>query len=504
MSVSVLALVAAIGCRKPADDTTTTTPTVRDGDGEIRLVLYEPTGKPAPADDCDNPLCQALVERIDAAERSIDFAIYGMRNQSRVLAALQSAKARGVRIRGVVDRDAEGHNYYSSTDALVEAIGNVQSDQRADERLARQRARKGGGGAPQCERPPGTQGPVQCLAYDLGDSCLLAAHASHEPLSGSDAIMHDKFFVFDEAWVWTGSTNVSDSCSGGYNANLVVVLHSTALARWYTEEFEQMWKHGRYHSLKHSAGRRRVELGDAEVELLMSPQDSPIRTGVRPLLKRARKRIDIAVFFLTHKHIAEDLIEAHQRGVEVRVVIDATGARNEYSKHELLRAAGIPVKVENWGGKMHMKSAAIDDEVVIAGSMNWTSAGEYSNDENTLVIHSPALARQYEAFFAGMWQRLPDDLLTTNADPEARYSTTACSDGVDNDYDGKVDADDPGCAADPPPPPPLLPWRIVPKGERITCDVDMPGAAIRTSATPPGQIAWPPAPARTGEEIAAD
>ena len=44
--------------------------------------------------------------------------------------------------------------------------------------------------------------------------------------------------------------------------------------------------------------------------------------------------------------------------------------------------------------------------MVIVGSYNWTKAGAYDNDENTLIVHDPALARAYHA----EWQRLWDAL----------------------------------------------------------------------------------------------
>lgn len=496
-------LVGASGCKPKPTERGTAVPAVLEVDGSIELLLYEPTGKASPTDTCEVDLCRSLVTAIDGATKTIDFAIYGMRNQSEVLAALERAKARGVEVRGVVDRDRHGKNYYASTEKLVTAMGRVVDDEAVDVKIAKQKARSGQGGEPRCERPEGTKGPVQCLAYDLGDSCLLAAHASREELGQGDPIMHDKFFIVDERLVWTGSTNVSDSCSGGYNANLVVVARSKRLAAWYTEEFEQMYQRGKFHTLKERNGPRRVELANAEVELRFSPQDDPIRDGVRPLVKHARKKIDIAVFFLTHKHLVDDLIAAHGRGVQIRVILDATGARNEYSKHELLRAAGIPVKVENWGGKMHMKSAAIDGQVVIAGSMNWTSSGEYNNDENTLLLRSPVLAEQYHAFFERTWAALPETLLTVNPDPESQLSTTACSDGVDNDYDGMADMEDPGCSASPPPLPSMLPWRVVPKDGRLTCDIDMPGQAVRRSPDADGNVA-PPPPIVDAEQMAAD
>jgi phosphatidylserine/phosphatidylglycerophosphate/cardiolipin synthase-like enzyme len=458
--------------------------TAGDPDGSIRLVMFAPDGRTTtPSDRCEVELCTSLLALIQAAQTSIDFAVYGMRNQPEILAALQDAKARGVRVRGIVDRDAEGDNYYSSTETWIAALHDVKDDRKVDQQLEREQKTSDRANRfeaePACERPEGFDGYVQCLAYDLGDRCLLATHASREPFGGDtdddggggkafNKIMHDKFFVVDGRYLWTGSTNVSDSCAGGYNANLVVVLDSPTVAGWYTHEFEQMYVDGKHHQQKAPSGQLRTTVGDAQVQVLFSPQDKAISEGVRPVLKRARKRIDIAVFFLTNKAITKDLIDAHRRGVEIRVILDATAAENGYTKHELLREVGIPVKVEDWGGKMHMKSAVVDDEWLIVGSMNWTSAGEWDNDENTLIIKSRPLAQQYAAFFETMWADIPDRWATANPDPESRDSGTSCIDGFDNDYDHMPDAEDPGCGPNPPPMLALPPHWVTPK-DKITC-----------------------------------
>jgi phosphatidylserine/phosphatidylglycerophosphate/cardiolipin synthase-like enzyme len=333
---------------------------------ELELLLYQPGDRAAPADTCDIALCTSLVELIDGAQHDIDFAIYGIRDQSRVFAALLAAQRRGVVVRGVVDRDRDGHTHYADTDALVAALGDVTSDQQADQ--------------------------------------LVAARASHPR---ADATMHDKFFVFDRAIVWTGSTNLSDACTGGYNANLVVIARSPELAAHYTEELARMHR-GEHHGFKTQGAGDSVAIGGANVELRFSPQDDAIRYGVRPRIQHARDHIDIAMFFLTHRGVADDLITAHRRGVAVRMIIDERGAANEHSQHVRLRAAGIPVRIERWRGSMHMKAAEIDGTQVIVGSMNWTNAGESSNDENTLVIHDRASARQLHAFFEKLWSALPD------------------------------------------------------------------------------------------------
>ena len=113
---------------------------------------------------------------------------------------------------------------------------------------------------------------------------------------------------------------------------------------------------------------------------------------------------------------------------------------------------------------------AIDGEVVITGSMNWTSAGTRDNDENTIVIHSPAIAQQYHDHFDGMWGHIDDKWLEGRPDPESKDSTTACSDGSDNDFDKSKDGEDPGCGDNPPPLPELPPYRLEPKGDKITCE----------------------------------
>lgn len=430
----------------------------------VRLILHSPQGQPAPLDSCEAEHCKALLDLINGAEHHLDFAIYGIRNQTAIRDALLAAKARGVAVRGVVDRTLDGKNYYASTDALVDALGTVRDDLASERARAGRKKIEGDSPGDQCRRPIGFAGPLQCLAYDLGQECIITGHASREAFDESGLIMHHKFAIADHRSVWTGSTNLSDSGTGGYNANLVAVVDSPKVARRYTEEFELMYSTGRYHLDKPAKGKReKIRVGDAVLDVLFSPQHRPITNAVRPLLAGAQNRIDIAMFFLTHKGIAADLIAAKRRGVEVRVILDATAAKNGYTKHEILRAAGVPVKIEDWGGKMHMKAAAIDNRWVVAGSMNWTTAGEGGNDENTIIIDSVHHAEQFHTWYDGLWRGISPRWLEENPDPESKDSGSACTDGVDNDFDKQADAADPGCGKSPPPLPALPPWKIVPK-----------------------------------------
>ena len=433
----------------------------------LKLITNSPLTKIKPEDKCDSDICKSLLELIKDANRTIDFAIYGMRNQTQILNALNNAKKRGVTIRGIVDMDAKKKNPYSSTGELMRTIKTIKTDYNHDLKFQENKKHQKRF-RPYCQRPKGFQGPLQCLGYDLGDKCLTAQHASRDPINSEGDIMHNKFFVIDGRRVWTGSANISDSGIGGYNANMAVVIDSPEVTSWYTREFEQMYQGNYHHSKK--ANNKSTDLhtiiGDSsKVWVFFSPQGWAMERGVLPLLQNAKKSINITIFFLTHKRVTADLIKAHQRGVKIRIILDATGADNGYTKHELLRAVGIPVKVENWGGKMHMKAAAIDNRYVIAGSMNWTSAGERDNDENTIIIEDTAHAKQFTKFFEELWESIPNRWLQGRPDPESHASRGSCYDRKDNDFDGLVDMCDLGCGSNPPPLPALPPYCIVPKME---------------------------------------
>ena len=112
--------------------------------------------------------------------------------------------------------------------------------------------------------------------------------------------------------------------------------------------------------------------------------------------------------------------------------MDASAAKNKYSTHQHLREAGIEVKVENFGGKMHAKSMIIDNRYIISGSMNFTKAGEEKNDENTIIIENATLAKAYKEYFFALWKQIPRRYLFIDPNPESFESGNSCFDGIDN------------------------------------------------------------------------
>ena len=77
--------------------------------------------------------------------------------------------------------------------------------------------------------------------------------------------------------------------------------------------------------------------------------------------------------------------------------------------------------------------------------MNFSNSGENKNDENVLIIDDPVLARHYKGFFEYLWAKIPERYLKHNVRAESIYSIGSCTDGIDNNFDKKIDSEDIGC-----------------------------------------------------------
>ncbi len=100
----------------------------------------------------------------------------------------------------------------------------------------------------------------------------------------------------------------------------------------------------------------------------------------------ARVRILVQAYVFTSQEIANALIRAHQRKVEVQMLIDKGAVTFRGSKINLLLQAGIPIRIDKTVGLAHNKIMIIDDECVLTGSFNWTDSAQTRNAENLVMI----------------------------------------------------------------------------------------------------------------------
>jgi len=157
-----------------------------------------------------------------------------------------------------------------------------------------------------------------------------------------------------------------------------------------------------------------ARLQAGEVRVFFSPQGG-CEEAIMAQIDKAQRYVHVAMYALTSRYLAQALVRAKERGVEVKVVLDASFDReSKYSKGDYLRRKGIPVKDvsprwrEGWKvikGLMHHKFAVIDGRVVATGSYNWTARAQRANYENLLVfVDEPSLASAYEEEFQSLWR----------------------------------------------------------------------------------------------------
>lgn len=109
----------------------------------------------------------------------------------------------------------------------------------------------------------------------------------------------------------------------------------------------------------------------------------------------AKLAIWVQAYSFTSKTVAGALIDAHRRGVRVRVLCDKSQFSSPHSVVLDLKRAGIEVAPDRVPGLAHNKIMLIDQSRVLMGSYNFTNAANRSNAENLLYIQDPKLHKIY-------------------------------------------------------------------------------------------------------------
>ncbi|MFW5920704.1 MAG: phospholipase D-like domain-containing protein [Polyangiales bacterium] len=404
----------------------------------------------------DGGMRERIVDVVQSARESIDLAIYGLKDE-RIEAALCDAAESGVDVRVVTDEVSEDpDNSRSYWPALFGPDG-----------LA------GCGARVEAVRSYGT--------------------------------MHHKFLIVDrgtpQAVLVTGSTNFTASGLDQNHNHVVFARGAPELNDAYHEEMQQLLRHCATDRLDDAScdectpgctEDRSPEgpwaLGDAQVQAFFAPADDPLRalrgkvvskrldapdpacngpdaecncrqSGSRwacdycargedgwGLVGEAEDRVLMSMYSATDQCFALGLARAKHRGVDVVTVWDFVRSGSPWERDDFLCAEGVPTYVSNWGGgsaqvRNHNKTVVVDD-AVFDGSMNLSASGAAENNENTLLVEDAALADTFARYIRDEVRLLESRGVTPRTPDECR-----CTDLVDNDGDGRADADDPDCDA---------------------------------------------------------
>ncbi|AXF85099.1 Phospholipase D [Ephemeroptericola cinctiostellae] len=138
----------------------------------------------------------------------------------------------------------------------------------------------------------------------------------------------------------------------------------------------------------------------AQIKVLFSPNDD-VQGEIVSALNAAKKQILVQAYLLTDDSITHALMAAHQRKVDVRVLLDAVRTQQASgSDANALSHAGINVKLENRYENAHNKVIVIDaglpSAVLLTGSYNFTYTAAKKNAENLLMIrNAPDVVTRY-------------------------------------------------------------------------------------------------------------
>lgn len=328
--------------------------TVSTSSGAVRVWFNNPVDNSVAegrnAVFCNMTLDDSIRSVIDAAQNTLDIAIYNLDNENGLVDAINAAYARGVTVRLVADNGVNSAAY----NAL--SIGGAKR-----------------------KSPTGSA-----------------------PSGGFYGLMHNKFIVADaddadNAWVLTGSTNWTDNQLLS-DPNNVILLQDQSLARAYRMEFEEMYN-GTWGPEKAANTPQQFLVGGMPVELYFSASDN-VETRIRETIATADNDLHFAVYNWTRFNISFSVEDAVDAGAFAAGIIeDIDTMATEWTV--LREALGPNLFLDNTPGLFHHKYALVDarcpakDPIVLTGSSNFTGNGTARSDENILVVHSAEVANLY-------------------------------------------------------------------------------------------------------------
>lgn len=154
------------------------------------------------------------------------------------------------------------------------------------------------------------------------------------------------------------------------------------------------------------------------------------------VIQEAQTSIDIAAFVMTSEDIFSALIDAHNREVKIRIVVDAKSANTMGSDVQALIDQNIPVKLNNQFRIMHNKYIIIDGTSVQTGSFNYSASADKRNAENAIFLNEqPNIAKLYTDNF----EKLFTDSKTIHSIKDLQIELGVTSESLNKEADFPVD-----------------------------------------------------------------
>jgi phosphatidylserine/phosphatidylglycerophosphate/cardiolipin synthase-like enzyme len=112
-----------------------------------------------------------------------------------------------------------------------------------------------------------------------------------------------------------------------------------------------------------------------------------------------KKSIYVQAYSFTSDLIAQALVRAKKRGVDVKVILDKSHNTDPHSRMSDFLKVKIPVRIDSKVAIAHNKVMILDGEEVVTGSFNFSNAAQNRNAENMIFLKNKDLAQNYISYF---------------------------------------------------------------------------------------------------------
>jgi phosphatidylserine/phosphatidylglycerophosphate/cardiolipin synthase-like enzyme len=224
--------------------------------------------------------------------------------------------------------------------------------------------------------------------------------------AGRSALMHNKFWIFDNQVVWTGSTNISTNGIFKQNNN-VLVIRSKEIAYIYEREFQEMWSNQFGPRAPSTVNTQWAILDGTPIQVLFSAEDRVVDHLIA-LVNDAQTSIRFLAFSFTDYPLAKAMIDRASAGVDLKGVYETFGSTGSGSELKTFWCAGLPVRQDGNSSFLHHKVIIIDNSIVVTGSLNYSSNADESNEENVVILDNPEIAALYLQEFDRLWNQAKD------------------------------------------------------------------------------------------------
>ncbi len=344
-------------------------------------VFFGPPALGAPDD-----LEQAIIKFINQANHSLDIAVQEIDSKEIAIAVLD-ASYRGISVRVFVEQDyllTEKYPKIKSTDPTVIAKTREELEWGLEKEKASLKNNR------------------EILAAFL--RCGIDVKADYN----DRGLFHQKFIIRDyrkkrrsrktrRYAVLTGSTNFTHTGTHN-NYNNIIIFYDKEICKAYDIEFDEL-REGYFgkQNLFHNEPGKYFNIEGIPIRILFAPDNNPEYEVVKALLK-SKLEVYFAIFtFSESSGIDDAMLSLRDADKVVTGVMDPAQAGQFWSPRpwlhdkgiELYTATGTKPDGSKIKFKLHHKMMVIDNEIVIAGSMNYTATATELNDENIFIIGSP-------------------------------------------------------------------------------------------------------------------